>query len=460
MLKNKKRIILAIIAFLLVISTTCLAATTSSEKAKLEIVENNVCTINIQDVATFEKKLISSDLNKKELTLELKVTNTAEPIFNEPTEIFLVIDNSLSMDDRISNTTTRLNVVTDSAKNLALTLLKNENVKIGVVSFSTGEDEGTLTDATLKTKPTNDSVSVLTAIAEIAEGSLGPRTNIDAGLTLANQNFSADCESKYLILLTDGVPNTAVGGPTFTYSGEVATKTKATLQTISQNNVTIFSVMTGVPDVAEPTTGISYKDLAEEIFGTEENPTVGKFYYIPDTEIEKTICQTILSNFVDPNKNTLTNLSIRDYMPQEIIDNFDFRYATTPTLGTVSSNINLETNSITWTIPTLEPGASGTVSYVLTLKDNIDTSILDKVLNLTQKIEITADEIETDDGSNVLSSNVTPKVKVTIPKDDTIANTVIPQTGSTSTPMIIATILVVASIVIGIRFYLLNRDIK
>lgn len=460
MLKNKKRIILAIIAFLLVISTTCLAATTSSEKAKLEIVENNVCTINIQDVATFEKKLISSDLNKKELTLELKVTNTAEPIFNEPTEIFLVIDNSLSMDDRISNTTTRLNVVTDSAKNLALTLLKNENVKIGVVSFSTGEDEGTLTDATLKTKPTNDSVSVLTAIAEIAEGSLGPRTNIDAGLTLANQNFSADCESKYLILLTDGVPNTAVGGPTFTYSGEVATKTKATLQTISQNNVTIFSVMTGVPDVAEPTTGISYKDLAEEIFGTEENPTVGKFYYIPDTEIEKTICQTILSNFVDPNKNTLTNLSIHDYMPQEIIDNFDFRYATTPTLGIVSSNINLETNSITWTIPTLEPGASGTVSYVLTLKDNIDTSILDKVLNLTQKIEITADEIETDDGSNVLSSNVTPKVKVTIPKDDTIANTVIPQTGSTSTPMIIATILVVASIVIGIRFYLLNRDIK
>lgn len=53
----------------------------------------------------------------------------------------------------------------------------------------------------------------------------GARTNIDAGLQVARNNFSTEGTlNKYLILLTDGVPNTAVGGPTMTYSGEVTTK--------------------------------------------------------------------------------------------------------------------------------------------------------------------------------------------------------------------------------------------
>lgn len=467
MKKIYKKIFLAFLITLLLLCTTCLAATTSSEKAKMEIVENNICTINIQNMGMFEKKIIASDLEKKELTLQLKVTNTTEPIFNKPTEIMLVIDNSLSMRDTIDSakTTTRLKAVTDSAKTLATELLKNEMVSIGVVSFSTGSEEGTITDATLKIKPSKNVESVMNAITEIAEGELGPRTNIDAGLTLGNQNFSENCESKYLILLTDGVPNTAIDGPTQKYSAETATKTKAKLNKLKDDNVTIFSVMTGVSSTKiETSTNLTYKALAEEIFGTTENPTVGKFYYIADSEIEKTICETILGNFLDTSANTLTNLKIYDYFPQQIVDNFEFSYVTTVNKGTISPSIDLQNNVIIWTIETLEPKETATVSYKLKLKDTIDTSILNVILNTNQKVEITADQVKTEDGSNILVSKVSPKVRLTIPeppKDNTIANTVIPQTGDTSSiPMMFMTIILVACTLVAIRFYFLNRDIK
>ena len=457
MLKTRKKFIFAITAILLLISTTCLAATTSSEKAKFEIVENNICTININNIAKFEKKITSYDLEKKELTIELKVTNTAEPIFNKPTEITFVIDNSLSMKDSVG-TSTRFDVITDSAKTLATKLMENENVKIGITTFSTGDEEGTLTDAKLRLKPNADKATVLSTIDSIKVAEFGPRTNIEAGLTIANQNFTKDCEAKYIVLLTDGVPNTAVGGPTLTYSGETATKTIAKLKELDKAGVKIFSVMTGVPDVEEPSTGITYKALAEEIFGTTAEPTVGKFYYIPDSKIEETICTTILNNFEDTSANTLTNLKIYDYFPQEIVDNFDFSYVAEPTKGTISPTIDLQNNLITWTIDKLEPKETATVSYKLKVKDKIDSKILNVILNTNEKVEITADEIKTDDGTNTLVSKVTPKVRLT--QDTTTANTTIPQTGDTNTLYIFIGIILIAVVSLGIRLYIINKDVK
>lgn len=463
MLKNKKRIVFMILTILLMISTTCLAATTSSEKAKLEIVENNICTIKINDFATFEKKIVDYNLEKKELTIGLSIKNTAEVVTNAPFEVVLIIDNSLSMiENKVTTDTTRLKAVTDSAKTLATKLLENENTKVAVVSFSTGDNEGTISDATLRTQLTSNSSTILSSINEIAtDTTQGPRTNIDAGLQVAKTCFSKENNNKYMILLTDGVPNTAVGGPTFTYSSDTATKTKATLESLDKEGIHIISAMIGLNEtVVEPTTGLTYQYLSEEIFGTMQNPTVGKFYYVPDKDIETSICDTIFSNIVDTTVNTLTNIDIYDYFPQEIVDNFDFEYVTSPNLGTVSTTIDLQNNRIVWHIDKLEPQTSGFLSYKLTLKKNIDSSIINLVLNTNKKVDITANEIKTEDGSNIISSTVTPKVKVTIPKDPTIADDVIPQTGSTSTLMIIIAITVIACIAIGIRFYVLNRDIK
>ena len=463
MLKSTKKIIFAIIAILLVVSTTCLAATTSSEKAKLEIVENNICTIKINDFATFEKKIVDYNLEKKELTIGLSIKNTAEVVENAPYEVVLVIDNSLSMiENKVTTDTTRLKAVTDSAKKLTEKLFENKNMKVAVVSFSTGDTEGTISDAKLRTKLTSDSSVVLSSINEIAtDTTQGPRTNIDAGLQVAKTCFSETENNKYIILLTDGVPNTAVGGPTFTYSADTATKTKATLQNLDEEGINIISAMIGLNEtVVEPSTGLTYKYLAEEVFGTNEKPTVGKFYYVPDENIEKSICETIFSNIVDTTINTLTNIDIYDYFPQEIVDNFNFEYVTSPNLGKVSADIDLQNNCIVWHIDELKPQTSGSLSYKLTLKDNIDSSIINLVLNTNKKVDITANEIKTDDGSNVVSSTVTPKVKVTLPKDTTVADKNIPQTGDTVAPMIITAITLIICVAIGIRFYLLNKDIK
>lgn len=477
MLKITKKISLAILAILLIVSTTCLAATASSEKAKLEIVENNICTIKINDFSTFEKKIVDYDLEKKNITIGLTIKNTAEPIVNPPYEIVLVIDNSLSMiQNEVSEGVTRLKQVTDSAKTLASKLLENENTKVAVVSFSTGDDEGTLSDAKLRNKLSSDKEVVLSSITEIAtDETQGPRTNIDAGLQIAKTCFSEENNNKYIVLLTDGVPNTAVGGPTFTYSEGTATKTVATLKSLDKANINIISAMIGLnPSVIEPTTQCSYKNLSEEIFGTQEEPTVGKFYNVADKNIETAITKTIFSNIIDTTVNTLTNIDIYDYFPQQIVDNFDFEMLEYIAGGDkindngegenyVTERINSD-NCIIWHIAKLEPGQTAYVSYKLTLKDKIDTNILNIVLNTNEKVDITANEIKTDDDSNILKSTVSPKIKVTMPeekpKDNTVADKEIPQTGTTSSSTIMTVILLVITFVIGIRFYLLNRNSK
>ena len=471
MKKTKNKLWVTLFVILMLISTTCFAASVSSTDATLTLVENNVCTIQVTDFVQFEKSLLAFDKTNKEFTIQLTIANTAKEVFPEPTEIFLVIDNSLSMDDEISPNVTRLAAVTNSAKTLASQLLENENVDLGVISFSTGDEEGTITDANLLLAPSHDVEAVTDSIDSIASGELGPRTNIDAGLTLANQNFSEDCQSKYIVLLTDGVPNTAVGGPTQTYSGQTATKTKATLQNINAQGVHIFSLMTGVVDVEEPSTNISYKTLAEEIFGTPEEPTVGKFYYITDNEIEQTVSETILADITNVADSTIHDLDIYDYFPQEIIDNFDFSYVTSPNLGTVSAEINLEDRYIVWHIDALAPGQNGFLAYKFSLKSTINSEIDGQTLPTNEKVEITSEDITTEDGSHTVSSTVSPQVQVNLPEetpaptptntvDNTVANTVIPQTGTSNFPIVFIGMVAIVAIIIGVRFYQLRKNVK
>ena len=414
MFKNKLKIVFLLLPLLL-ISTSCFATVVNSSNAKMEIVENNSCKIKISEYAEFEKKMIDYDLEKKELKIQLSVANKPGPSFDKPAEIMLVIDNSLSMIERqMPDGKTRLDVVLSSAKTLASELLKNNKAKVGVVKFSTGANEGTLSDAVLLTQPTSNATSVSSAIDSInAENTLGPRTNIDAGLQVAKQNLSNDDTEKYIILLTDGVPNTAVGGPTFTFSGETATKTVATLQSIETAKINLYSVMTGLDDTTEPSTDRKYKVLAEEVFGTEEEPTAGKYYNIQDSQIEKTICETILKDIAGTIDSTLHNVRIYDYFPQEIVDNFDFSYVSLPMLGTVSETIN-SSNYIVWTIPTLGPTDSASLVYKLKLKDNINDSILEKIIKTNEKIVIESDEEEDK------TFEESPKIKITNGKTSTI----------------------------------------
>lgn len=459
-MKNIKKLSITLLVMIILLSSTVFAATVKADKTVMSIVENNICTIKINDDCSFEKKLTKYDLDKKELTIGLKIKNDAKAPVDEPSEIVLLIDNSLSMKEDISTGGTRMNAIINSSKTLATELLKHSTVKISVVSFSTGTDEGTLTDAKLRTPLTNVSSDVLAGIESIATDQ-GVRTDIEAGLTVASKQFSGTCENKFIVLLTDGVPNISLGTNKIQYSGETATNTKNALKKFADDGINIISMMTGVTTAIDSQTGMTYKELAEEVFGTPENPFVGQFYYITDPEIEETVTEKILSQLVAPDDGVLKNVDIYDYFPQEIVDNFNFEYVTSPNIGTVSASIDLQNNVIVWHIDKLGYGEETTLSYKLTLKENVDSSIIDVVLGTNKKVEITADNIVDSNGNKtVVSSDVTPKVKLTVKKDETITPEKIPQTGAKITFFVIVTIAIILCVVFGIKLYKSNKEDK
>ena len=139
----KKKIFITLFLLLILIANISLA---SYDTVTMTVVEEPVCNIEFGENSKFEKKLVAKDMNKKEVTIQLQVVNNEKSI--KPTgEIMLVIDNSDSMLDEVDNTT-REDLVVNSAKTLVSKLLKdNDNLKIGVVSFSSNTDvskEGTI----------------------------------------------------------------------------------------------------------------------------------------------------------------------------------------------------------------------------------------------------------------------------------------------------------------------------
>ena len=303
---NKKICLSTILMTLIMLITMVTSVYAANEDVTLVKVKDNVCTIKLGDDGEVIKQLISVDNEKKEATLQINVKNLKskeEEI--QPTEMFLVIDDSKSMSDNtLSSGKTRKEAVFTAAKTLAKQILEEQpSTKIGVVSFSSNSEiskEGTLEDAKLVIEPSSQISEITTAIDNIE--TTGGRTNIDAGLQTAKAHFSTDTTlNKYLILLTDGVPNNSVGTSS-TYSGNTAKNTKATLQSIKNSGINIVTVMTGVNSTYQPdptgavsadAAGKTYKDLAEEIFGTQEAPSYGKFYYVSDDSVEDTITKVV-----------------------------------------------------------------------------------------------------------------------------------------------------------------------
>lgn len=428
----------------------------ASKVTVFELVSDKSCTINLGDKGRFEKKVADFSATEKSITIQLSLVNTSAPSdVTKPSELFLVIDNSNSMVEHSTEAgVTRKEAVIESASNLADTLFKAyPDLKIGVVSFSSKDgEEGTLADAKLEQNLTSDVTEVKNALANI-ETSNGARTNIEAGLTIAEQNYTDQDNTKVLVLLSDGVPNNDAHGNFATYSGEVATNTKAKLQELNTEGINILGAMIGLNgEETEPTTQRTYQDLAEEIFGTPEQPTVGNFYYIQDQEIEETLNNTIVDILVPTPDTKLNNIVIKDYFPQTIIDNFNFEYVASPNIGDVSAEIDKTDNSITWTIEVLNEDEVATLSYKLTLKDDFNREILDEILPTNENVDITYNEdghVESDDSPTVRVKEEAPPQK----EDNTTAQAPIPQTGNNSfVALVIIAIVAIALAIVGMKF--------
>ena len=446
----KKRVILILFLLIILISTMSFA---SYSTVTMEVVEEPICTIDIGENSKFEKKLISKDLNNKEVTLQLQVTNNEETL--KPTgEIILVLDNSLSMEEKTSNGEIRKDLVFESAKTLVNNLLDgNDKLNIGIVSFSTNVDsskEATIEDAKLVSTLSNDVNTLVNSISNIEAN--GPRTDLQAGIQLAKQQFTSNDNNKYIIVLTDGVPNVAIGSNNPYYSDTTITQTKNELLSLAESNINLITMLTGINNEDEYPSSISktYGQIINEIFGSQESATAGKFYYITDDQIEATITNDIYNDLL-PISQSIRDIQIVDYFPVEIIQNFEFAYVTDANIGNISASVDTTNNSITWTIPELKTGETATVQYKLKLKEDFDSSIVDKILNTNQKVDISYKDFN--DETQTKTSDISPKLKLTEPP------AVLPKAGTTLLLgfIILATGLLIFSIT---KLTILNHRIK
>ena len=194
-MKNKLIITLNLLLAFLICSNLVFA---SSSSIVLDIKDEPTLNLKLDDNSSFEKKLISKDLSNKTLTFQLQVTNN-EPITSLSGELMIVLDTSNSMENFINETTSRKEAVINSAKQLITSLLStNSNLKIGIVSFATSPDimqEGTINDATVISNLTNNLDELNNSLSNIV--STGPRTNLQAGLSLAREQFSNNNNNKY-----------------------------------------------------------------------------------------------------------------------------------------------------------------------------------------------------------------------------------------------------------------------
>ena len=429
----------------------------SYSTVKMEVVEEPVCTIQIGENSKFEKKLINKDLTNKEVTLQLQVTNEEEN--SKPAgELMLVLDNSDSMNDLVDpdneQSESRKDLIFESSKTLVSNLLEgNDNLQIGIVSFSSNVDssqEGTSADANVVAALSNNATELNNAISNIEAN--GPRTDLDAGITLASKQFTETDNNKYMIVLTDGVPNIALGYNNPYYSDDVINTTKAKLQQLENEGINITTMLTGIDDEDYTPINIekTFGEIINEIFGTEENPTTGNFYYVTDDEVEETITNDIYNSLL-PVSQSYKNIVIKDYFPQEIIDNFEFAYVSDTNIGEISAEVDPTDNSITWTIPELASGQTATVQYTLKLKEDFDSSIVDKLLDTNEKVDITYKDFNNKDQSQ--TSDVTPVLRLTEPP------AVLPKAGMT-TILITVGVAVVALLIFSLIRLSQLRNIK
>lgn len=395
-----KKIFIIFIAFILVIGI-CESVNASELKTNLDIIQQASDTKYLEnDQGYISKSIIDSNKDTGEVTIELKLSNTKkeqeENINNsnsngKQTEIFIIIDESGSMYDKLENGKKRREVVRETSKSLANEILKSyKNVKIGIIKFAD------------KAKMTSDLTDNIEQIYTAIDTFEGVATNLYDALVLAENSYSQSDTNKLAIILTDGVPNMPVKHVS------VSEITKQELINLNNSGINIITMMTELED----------EDKAKEIFGTPEAPTVGKYYYIKDAKIEEVIKNNIYNDIIEkihvPNTE-ISTVKVVDYFPQNITENFEFSYVGNPSVGTASNTIDSESKTITWNIGTLKGDEVATLKYKLKIKDMKNTNLLNKTIATNEKVVLTYKDKDSKDCTVELTSS--PKIQLSEVKE-------------------------------------------
>ena len=453
-----------------------------SQSAEKKYLEN--------DQGFIEKSIINSNPEKGEVDIQLKLSNISKAVEdanNGDTEVFLVVDNSPSMDFVTTSGKTRKEIVLNSAIQLVESIYKfSSNVKVGLIDFH-GKyfiESASIYNATVRQRLTDDKDTMMSAITKQLERNTAGGTNIDAGLQTAKKNFSKTATNKIIILLTDGIPNADCQGNdsgnnvTSEDAIKVQNNTKETIASLKNDGIYTITMLTGLSaeDGNTDKNGTVYNEentieenlqAVENVFGTESNPTADKFYFVSSANVDTVINKNILKDVSTKVQNSINNVKIVDYFPQDITDNFEFSYVGIPSTGTTTDKIDTQNKTITWDIGALKGNEVATLTYKLKLKDMNNSTLLEKVISTNEKVVLTYKDVEDKDYTVVLDSS--PKVKLTTPKesdgsggtlktgsDPTVANTILPNTGT----KIIIVAIVLAIVGIGTIGFIKLRSYK
>jgi len=441
----------SILVTIILILGMCLNVNAAELKTKLDVIAQASETKYLEnDQGYISKTIVDSNAETGEVTIELKLSNTKEESEeNIQTEIFIVVDNSPSMDFVTSTGETRKELVLNSAKQLVTSIFNSSNnVKIGLIDFhgAGGFSSAGKHNATVRQRLTDDKDTVLTAIEAQLNRSTSSGTNIQSGLIKAKENFSENT-SKIVILLSDGIPNADINGNSehgdITSDKGIAIQdaTKRTLLDLKEQGIYTITLLTGMSESDGNTdkNGTIYDSAntieeelaaAENVFGTEINPTGNKYYLVNNININNVITQDILRDVVVKIQNPINTVKIVDYFPENITENFEFSYVGNPSIGTASEAIDEETKTITWDIDTLRGDEVDTLKYKLKIKDMENTELLEKTIATNEKVVLTYKDTETKDYTVELTSS--PKIKLTEVKEELTATVNYDPTGETT----------------------------
>lgn len=402
------------------------------------------------------KKIVASDLENGEVTVELTVANsksTSEEVSDVP-EIMIVVDNSISMAFLMSNGVSRKTATMTALKQLVNSIYSAApTAKVGLVRFAgktsaanftcddyniesvCGNGESTFyykgnASSYLMQSLTDNKNEMLSAVNNLENldtpwlYGTESSTDIASGIKTAYNAFSGKSKNKTIVLISDGLPNQYLDSSSGSEESKYS-KTNSYIKSIAEQT-NLITVLTGI-------VGSTDEDESEEdviaTFGTSQAPVADKYYNIGDASLNKTITEDILADIKEYIQSDIKNVTIKDYFPSDIKDNFEFSYVKKPTVGTLSAEMASD-NTITYNTSELKGNESVVISYKLKLKDLNNSALLDKVISTNDKVVLTYTDAANVSHEVVLTSSPSVKlVKAEEPKKDAEETVENPPTG-------------------------------
>ncbi len=427
-------------------------------KTQLNVIQKSSETKYLENNQGYiSKTIVDSNKDTGEVTIELKLSNTKKETEQtekyEDTEVYLLVDENIVKDaDKLpkylkdvesltkkifeSNSKTKVGIIGIKG---TICDLWNEGGKTFEGDKHEGNVPGSDSNAEVVVKLTNNIDSIKNGIKNMNASKNRYYTNLQAAIRLANNSYSKNV-NKILISLFDNVPDIAIGvksqvsgyGSTkervIALHEKIATYTKNEILTLKKSNVSFILLRPDDTSYDETwyslTTGEKLLDFdgspyVKKLYGTVDNPTYGKMYNFNDSNIETIITENIYQDVKKLIQPDISNTKVVDYFPTDIINNFDFAYVGKPNIGTVSDNIDENTNTITWDIGKLEGTNTATLKYKLKIKDMKNEELLNKTIATNEKVVLTYKDSEAKDYTVTLSSS--PKIQLSEVKEELTA---------------------------------------